>query len=62
MLIGLIVFHDYKVQGYCYCEECKVNRLLDSYSNFCLVINLQFDFVDKDGNQIAHTKFLIKTI
>lgn len=58
MLIELIVFHDYKVQGYCYyyCEESKVNRLLESYSNFCLVINLQFDFV------LADTKFSIKTI
>ena len=42
----------------------SVNSLLESYSNFCLVINLQFDFVhvDEDRNQVADTKFLIKTI
>ena len=40
----------------------SVNSLLESYSNFCLVINLQFDFVhvDEDRNQVADTKFLIK--
>ena len=42
----------------------SVNSLLESYSNFSLVINLQFDFVhvDEDRNQVADTKFLIKTI
>ena len=42
----------------------SVNSLLESYSNFCLVINLQFDFVhvDEDRNQVADTKFLIKKI
>ena len=37
----------------------SVNSLLESYSNFSLVINLQFDFVhvDEDRNQVADTKF-----